>query len=636
MTLNTFHYAGVSAKNVTLGVPRLKEIINIAKKIKTPTLTIYLDKTIRDDSDSVKKLQSTLEYCTLRTITAATEIYYDPDPENTEIEEDRDFVETFWSVEEEERAKIPRMSPWLLRMELSREMMTDKGLLMEEVARKITSELGRDSISVQANDDNDEKLILRIRILRDEDEKDLVSDESQSDDQFLRKLEQQILDTVTLKGIPGIKKVFMRQEKMAYFDDNGDLKRDREQWVLDTEGINLLQVLSHDGVDPSQTYSNDICEIVRVLGIEAVRQGLLRELRGVIEFDGSYVNYRHLSILADVMTMKGDLMAITRHGINRAETGVLMRCSFEETVEILMNAAAYAEPDHMRGVSENLMLGQLCPLGTGLFDLLLDTEELAHAIPVIGPDDPYGGGGQGHFPSPSDPMYGGPMGTPFDRTAVTPPQGPFSPTNPGTPYSPGPTSPWSPYDAHALRSLSVSGHALVLLWSHGRVCPMVTSNEPCGLDCSSSPSYSASPGYTPSSPAYRHAFTWGSLVCSFGPSGRLDHAEWDTMPARDHVSGGCSSTSPAYSPTSPAYSRMPTDSPTLFVASLCIFAAWLEGSSCRRLMQLPAPRTAQRRQRTAQRRQLTAQRRQLIPVRTLPPHFAGCMLLQWCSAGHER
>ena len=459
MTLNTFHYAGVSAKNVTLGVPRLKEIINIAKKIKTPTLTIYLDKTIRDDSDSVKKLQSTLEYCTLRTITAATEIYYDPDPENTEIEEDRDFVETFWSVEEEERAKIPRMSPWLLRMELSREMMTDKGLLMEEVARKIRSELGEESISVQANDDNDEKLILRIRILRDEDEKDLVSDESQSDDQFLRKLEQQILDTVTLKGIPGIKKVFMRQEKMAYFDDNGDLKRDREQWVLDTEGINLLQVLSHDGVDPSQTYSNDICEIVRVLGIEAVRQGLLRELRGVIEFDGSYVNYRHLSILADVMTMKGDLMAITRHGINRAETGVLMRCSFEETVEILMNAAAYAEPDHMRGVSENLMLGQLCPLGTGLFDLLLDTEELAHAIPVMRPDDPYGGAGLGHFPSPSDPMYGGPMGTPGNRVPVTPAQGQFSPTIPGTPYSPGPTSPWSPYDAHALRSLSVSGHA---------------------------------------------------------------------------------------------------------------------------------------------------------------------------------
>ena len=42
MTLNTFHYAGVSAKNVTLGVPRLKEIINVSKKPKTPSLTIFL------------------------------------------------------------------------------------------------------------------------------------------------------------------------------------------------------------------------------------------------------------------------------------------------------------------------------------------------------------------------------------------------------------------------------------------------------------------------------------------------------------------------------------------------------------------------------------------------------------------
>ena len=42
MTLNTFHYAGVSAKNVTLGVPRLKELINISKKPKTPSLTVFL------------------------------------------------------------------------------------------------------------------------------------------------------------------------------------------------------------------------------------------------------------------------------------------------------------------------------------------------------------------------------------------------------------------------------------------------------------------------------------------------------------------------------------------------------------------------------------------------------------------
>ena len=71
---------------------------------------------------------------------------------------------------------------------------------------------------------------------------------------------------------------------------------------------------------------------VQVLGIEAVRKALERELYHVISFDGSYVNYRHLALLCDTMTSRGHLMAITRHGVNRQDTGPLMKCSFEETV----------------------------------------------------------------------------------------------------------------------------------------------------------------------------------------------------------------------------------------------------------------------------------------------------------------
>jgi DNA-directed RNA polymerase II subunit RPB1 len=53
-----------------------------------------------------------------------------------------------------------------------------------------------------------------------------------------------------------------------------------------------LQVLPVPGVDPTRTMSNDLIEIISNLGVEACRQALLRELRNVIEFDGSYVNYR--------------------------------------------------------------------------------------------------------------------------------------------------------------------------------------------------------------------------------------------------------------------------------------------------------------------------------------------------------
>ena len=87
------------------------------------------------------------------------------------------------------------------------------------------------------------------------------------------------------------------------------------EWLLDTEGVNLHAVMCADRrVDETRTTSNDIVEIIRVLGVEAVRQALLGELRSVIEFDGSYVNYRHLAMLCDVMTYRGHILAVTRHG----------------------------------------------------------------------------------------------------------------------------------------------------------------------------------------------------------------------------------------------------------------------------------------------------------------------------------
>ena len=98
-------------------------------------------------------------------------------------------------------------------------------------------------------------------------------------------------------------------------------------------------MLREEGVDTVRTTTNDICEVFVCLGIEAVRMSIDREMDAVISFGGSYVNQRHLSLLCDIMTSRGYLMAITRHGINRQKTGALMRCSFEETVDILMEAA---------------------------------------------------------------------------------------------------------------------------------------------------------------------------------------------------------------------------------------------------------------------------------------------------------
>lgn len=83
MTLNTFHLAGVSAKNVTLGVPRLKEIINVAKNIKTPSMKVYLLPEYRAIEKEASSLGGNIEHTTLSSIIKSTAIYYDPDPKST-------------------------------------------------------------------------------------------------------------------------------------------------------------------------------------------------------------------------------------------------------------------------------------------------------------------------------------------------------------------------------------------------------------------------------------------------------------------------------------------------------------------------------------------------------------------------
>jgi DNA-directed RNA polymerase II subunit RPB1 len=173
--------------------------------------------------------------------------------------------------------------------------------------------------------------------------------------------------------------VFIKEVKVNKFDVNDGFKEHKE-WMLDTEGVNLLAVMCHEDVDATRTTSNQLTEVIEVLGIEAVRRALFDELRAVISFDGSYVNYRHLAVLCDTMTYRGHLMAITRHGINRNDTGPLMRCSFEETVDILLDAAVHAESDYLRGVTENIMLGQLAPIGTGGCALFLNDQMLQQAI----------------------------------------------------------------------------------------------------------------------------------------------------------------------------------------------------------------------------------------------------------------
>jgi DNA-directed RNA polymerase II subunit RPB1 len=215
MTLNTFHFAGVSSKNVTLGVPRLKEIINISKKPKAPSLTVFLTGAAARDAEKAKNVLCRLEHTTLRKVTANTAIYYDPDPQNTVISEDQEFVNIYYEMPDFDPTRI---SPWLLRIELDRKRMTDKKLTMEQIAEKINLGFG-DDLNCIFNDDNAEKLVLRIRIMNSGGDDGKFDDDEQQadkmeDDMFLRCIEANMLSDMTLQGIEAITKVRPNHSKL--------------------------------------------------------------------------------------------------------------------------------------------------------------------------------------------------------------------------------------------------------------------------------------------------------------------------------------------------------------------------------------------------------------------------------------
>ncbi|KAJ6145346.1 hypothetical protein N7470_009241 [Penicillium chermesinum] len=565
MTLNTFHFAGVSSKNVTLGVPRLKEILNVATNIKTPSLTVYQEGANTFNKESAKRLRSAVEHTSLRSVTEATEIYYDPDIQSTVIENDKDMVESYFIIPEDVGDDIANQSKWLLRIVLSRPKLLDKGLTVQEVAGKIKEAYPRD-IAVIFSDNNADEQVIRIRQIQDTKDDD---DDDVEYDVTLKKLEQHLLDTLTLRGVPGVERAFINEvSKMRVLED-GTLHTSKsdplcKEWVLETSGSALAPVLAIPGVDATRTYSNQFIEIFEVFGIEGARTALLRELTKVLAFDGSYVNHRHLALLIDVMTVRGHLTPVTRHGINRADNGALMRCSFEETVEILLEAAAFGELDDCRGVSENLILGQMAPAGTGEFDVYLDQNVLNTVVSnnarfglMEGAKDPLIPDGAATQYDTGSPMQSTTGFIDGDADAT------FSPIHQAGAASPGGFTKYQPADGYGGFSpgaRSPGGYSPSSPFNTSPASPAYSpssSYSPTspGLSMTSPRFQATSPGFSPTSPTYHPSSPAYSPTSPYGAS--------PTSPSYSPTSPGFSPTSPNYSPTSPSFSpASPAFSPT--------------------------------------------------------------------------
>ena len=386
MTLNTFHFAGVASKsNVTRGLPRIEEIISLSENPKNPSCTVYLHKTEECDQENAKRMVNRLEHTQLRAIVDSVKICFDLHNDgNTFVKEDASIMKLYDEFEkmvdecsgegEGEGEAAQNKSNWVIRLVMNAEEMLDRNITMDDVHFAINN-MYSEVVSCAFSDYNSDTLVFRLRLKRS-----LCSSKKTSLDQsdeiyLLKNFQDSLLDNLILRGVKHMKKVTPRKILDSLIMEDGKFTK-KETWVLDTVGTNLMQLLSLDYIDVNRTYTNDIQEIYRVLGIESARQAIMNEISEVIEFDSTYINYHHLGMLCDRMTCNDNMVSIFRHGINNDDIGPIAKASFEETPEMFLNAARHAELDTMRGVSANVMCGQEGYFGTSAFQVILDYDKI--------------------------------------------------------------------------------------------------------------------------------------------------------------------------------------------------------------------------------------------------------------------
>jgi len=299
MTLRTFHYAGVREMNVTIGLPRLIEIVDARRSPSTPIMTVYLDEKHSKSREKATEVAQRILSTTVEDIAAA--VFINP--------------ETGGIIIEIDDAK-----------------MSERGVTMNELAEILESP--KTSLRI----DGSRIFIDPIKAI---DPKKLLSQ----------------ISSIRVKGIPEIRRVLVSEEE--------------GEWIIRTDGSNLAKVLEVKGVDPTRTTTNNIHEIANTLGIEAARNALIKEASAVLEEQGLDVDLRHIMLVADIMTATGEIRQIGRHGVSGEKASVLARAAFEITIPNIVDAAVRGESDYLRGVTENVIVGQSVPIGTGLVDIYM-------------------------------------------------------------------------------------------------------------------------------------------------------------------------------------------------------------------------------------------------------------------------
>ncbi|NLA38378.1 MAG: DNA-directed RNA polymerase subunit A'' [Methanomicrobiales archaeon] len=305
MTMRTFHYAGVAEINVTLGLPRLIEIMDARREPSTPTMAVFLLEDWAFNRDRAREVSWQIEAAPLH--------------EFGDITIDMEHMQ--------------------IVVQLNKQVCDRRRITMSEI------------IEIAPRKIREKRHFRDFEVEGDPKKASIIFNPKDRESyQNLFQLAEHVRNVI-VQGIDDIERVVARKEGGEY--------------ILYTEGSNLKGVFEVEGVDTTRTRSNNISEIADVLGIEAGRNAIIQEALSTLNEQGIGVDVRHIMLVADMMCMDGEVKQIGRHGIAGEKESVLSRAAFEVTVNHLLDAAIANEVDELNGVTENVIVGQPIQLGTG-------------------------------------------------------------------------------------------------------------------------------------------------------------------------------------------------------------------------------------------------------------------------------
>lgn len=330
MTLKTFHFAGVAGMSITQGVPRIKEIINASRTISTPVMTCELMS--KQSVIAARVVKGRIEKTYLKDIVSSIKTTWFKYSSEIDLLIDHDtigklqldlsVVDIVHAIVKQKKLKIPRADVKVVRQE--------KKLRTRHIIRIAVQPLpGTRASKLKGREP--EETFQRVQMIR------------------------RALPNVTVRGYPEASRAVIKTDE-------------RECNTLFVEGYGLRACMTTEGVDGLATKTNSVMEMRDVLGIEAARQTIVNEI-GLVMGDMD-IDPRHMQLLADVMTYKGEVLGITRFGLSKMRDSVLQLASFEKTPDHLFEAAWHMKRDRIEGVSECIIMGQPMGVGTGAFGVV--------------------------------------------------------------------------------------------------------------------------------------------------------------------------------------------------------------------------------------------------------------------------